>query len=512
MDAVQTSLAQITQRINLSNLRITGETDTALFKRAFQTAFQHSFENDYWKGYYTIEIPSGVYNIDDTIFNDTTVSTVTKGILNFKIKGEGYQNTIINFTPSTPKPFILNNDKLGYTIFEGLLVQGNDIGTFLQTNSTSATGGVAQSFGFEHCLFRKLATLIQTTGDMSNSEIYFDKCKIRDCNASSVIFDMQNPQSVNWRFYNTDIETFDGTLFSMTKACMITFYGGSIIPENSAIVTHIPSNADQNSFGSWTSPQINWISTRFEMRGSVKLIKSESVSANFRQVFNTCNMGGQVLTQTSHYAIDVMGVGSLIFNDCCNYSYYKINSVVDNGSSFISPLLLEFNDCIDLTSDILKNSVVNNVGNNGCYPIFSFNNCFIDSIVRLIGFNHYNGNKTYKEHSYSLTPQRDDFAVIDMSIVNTFTIDLPQVLVKDIYFTNIGNPDYGAISYQITFYNSDRSVLLGQDTFINNQLKTTKFNDLFTKFDVNGKLNIDIATTPLQTGNLSITGVLTLNY
>ena len=489
-----------------------GITDTQAFRQAIESAIAKSPILTGWREPVVIDIPSGHYVIDDTILDDTMDVLGGK----FVFRGAGSQSTIIEFKPEVEKYLIDNKALIGNTTFYGIRFESNRKGKFM--NAVGGAPGMAQSFIFEKCYWLYFKEIMNVTGNTMMSEVTFTDCKIKEMDSTSTVFRFDNAQAVNWRFYGTEIESFEGVCFEFLKGMTISYYQGSIIPLATGTVFKVPSNADGNSFGTGNSPQLQFDGVRFEMRTYSVLLDIQHTSANLRGVFTNCGMGGwNLTTDLTHKTIRTKGKGRFIFDNCDNWGNYRANHDVLSGSDFTNPLYIEFRN-VSPNGHIIENSVVNYIGgaNKGAAPIYNFVNTFIDSSVRLDGHNRFNHLMPIKKHSTSFRQVDTQLLQFDgTKSENKFNINIPQVLLTGIEYRQLGVGTYGQIEFNVKILDEETNTIFIDEDLITSTTKILKPSDNFIQygFGKTGKLTIII--TPITTTTLTainLNGVLILEY
>ena len=487
-------------------------TDTQAFRQAIESAIAKSPIKSGWREPVVIDIPSGHYEIDDTILDETMDVLGGK----FVFRGAGSQSTIIKFKPETEKFLIDNKAVIGNTTFEGIRFESNYKGKFM--NAQGGAPGMAQSFIFEKCYWLYFKEIMNVTGNTMMSEVTFTDCKIKEMDATSTVFRFDNAQAVNWRFYGTEIESFEGVCFEFLKGTTISYYQGSIIPLATGTVFKVPSTADYNAFGTGNSPQIQLDGVRFELRTYSILLDIQQPNVNLRGMFTNCGMGGTNLTSdVNHKTIRTKGRGRFIFDNCENWSNYRAVHEVLSATDSENPLYIEFRN-VAPNAYIIENSEVVYVGGNnqGASPIYNFVNTFIDSAVRLDGHNRFKRLMPIKKHSTSFRQVDNQLLQFDGTKSETkHEINLPQVLLTGIEYRQRGIGTYGQLEFNVKILDEETNTVFIDEDLVTTTTKVLKPSDTFIQhgFSKNGKLTVKI--TPISSTSLTginLQGVLLLEY
>lgn len=460
--------------INLNNFidrnAANGLDITDLLKYVIKLAYNLSETQSGWREPLKIKIPTGKFKITNTIINST--SDVSGG--RFVFEGEGFQNTIISFEPSSEKFLFDNIDIFGFTTFSNISFISNEEGKFM--NAQVETSGNAQSIIFSDCLFEKFKTILDVSGNIMMSEVTFRNCKILGGESEAVLFKLNNPQAVNWRFYSTEIESIIGTVFDFYAGSTISYFQGSIIGNNNpnTVIFKVNSAADPNFFGAGNSPNLQMYGVRFELRGDTKLIKIENPNVDFSAKFDNCGMGGFNLN-SSTYTVDLNGKGNFIFDNCTNYGNFKFKHEINNANSYLNPTKIKFiNTCPDL--NLIDNGLCNEVVNTGGYPVYIFENCGLNSYYRPFGRDTFFLNndyykiskkiisKGYRNDGNEITGMVQDRIYADLGQNNDefkhlVTFNLPNVPIHSIkiIFDKAWQGGFGGLSYNVKAHNTDMS-------------------------------------------------------
>lgn len=467
LETVNKALPYITHKVNIKEKMDRGLTATEAFKQAIKEAYSKSYNQTGWRSPLVIEIPSGEYIIDDTLVDSST--SVNGG--RFVFKGDGYQNTKIIFNPSEEKYLFDNTGVFGFTLFEGISFQSNNMGKFM--NGQGGGTGNAQGFIFEKCRFDDWLNIIYVTGLTMMSEVTFRDCRIKGGGSDSVMFHMNNPQAVNWRFIATDIESFSGTMIELLQGTTITYLQGSIIPINGTVIS-IPESAIPNSFGPGNNPCIQINGARFELRKKSFLVKAAKAAVNAAMVFTNCGMGGFNLTNTvedRHYTIDVSMRGYIKFIDCHNMQNFSMRDKWSNSSSYTFPKEIIFEHTDVNIQDFLSTSTSIDVDNN-------YNNTL--GAARIICNNHVYSILD-SPMFFSDKPLITTFYKYDISNPLTFKFfdpsittdhEIPGFTRKTIYGVSLyiySLAVYGAFSMHVRILNKAKTVVLLEGDFIFNK-------------------------------------------
>ena len=419
--------------------------DTEAFKRAIEHVASMAFGTG-WKSVKKIFIPQGTYLISDSLLNDEDFEGHK-----FVFEGDSYTNTFIKVT-SDCEVLFPNNDIYGFSTFSNISFIGADnTQTFMEIMS-GATGN-AQSIYFHRCSFSKFHTILKlgkatgvTTGTMT-SETLLSECKISNCGTSEnpcELFILDNQQSVNNRFFATDIEAFVGVLFKFKAGNAITFYQGSIIPLSGSIIVD-GTELDGNTSGGGNQPNLTMWGCRFELRGNTKLLNHGTNWGQLVLSFNECGMGCSNLDDGVK-TISIKGTSSayLFFNKCRNAKTLFAEMVDINSSTSRSNVLtkIHFDECDLNAKEFVENSVFSYVGNN---------TYIAHPEIRINGI-HYNLDKDVKK-----APLGKHLKVIEKGLIDgvyytgiecgnenspkTCTVDIYSY-IQEISINNLGNEVY----------------------------------------------------------------------
>ncbi len=498
---------------------------TKLLKNVIKIAHQLTPVTNSWRETLKIKIPTGRFYVTDSIIDDDIQVLASR----FIFEGEGNQNTIINFNPKEEGKFLLDNtDIFGFATFKDIGFKSNDYGKFM--NAEASYVGRPQSLIFESCTFEKFKNILDVSGDIMMSEITFRNCKIWSAPIDSVLFKLNNPQAVNWRFYSTDIESNSGTIFDFYAGLTISYFQGSIIGEMSTdnVIFRVPINANPNLFGPGNSPNIQMYGVRFELRGNTQLIKIENEDVELSAKFDNCGMGGFNLNPNI-FPVDIKGKGNFVFDNCSNFQNFKFKHEVSNASSYISPAKIKFiNSCPDL--DLINNGACNEVVNTGGYPIYIFENCGLNSYYRPFGRDTFYLNNDYYKISkkiiskgYGIDGNEISGVVQDRIYAdlgqNTsgykhlVTFNLPNVPIQSmkIVFDKAWQGGFGGLNYNVKVYNTDKSLEIATgilDTYKN--LELTDKRGYFVAD--NDKVHIEVESIGSWSQTLGVKVFLVVEY
>lgn len=439
--------------------------DTEAIKKAIDYAASKAW-GDGWKSVPKILLPHGTYLVSEALLNDEKY----KGH-RFIIEGVGYTNTVIKVAAECPVLFP-NNDIYGFAQFSNIAFEGADnTQTFME--ELSGVVGNAQSIYFHRCSFTKFHTVLKlgkasgvTSGTMT-SETLFSECKISNCGTAEKpceLFVLDNQQSVNNRFYATDIESFVGVLFKYKEGNAITYYQGSIIPlSGSTIVDGTEINGDRSGAGN--KPSLAMWGCRFELRGNTKLLKIGNNWGGLTLSFNECGMGCANL-DNGVIPISINGTGSaeVFFTRCRNVrkmycEFVNLNSSTTRGNVLSK---IHFDECDMKVSDFVDNSNIT----------FSGNNVYIAHPEIKIEGIYYNLNKDVKN-----APIGEHLRVVEKCLLNgenynglncgsaskSVTHSAPiYSFIQDITLINLGNATYSGYTgdyISCSVYNEDDTLL-----------------------------------------------------
>ena len=356
--------------------------DTNAFRKLLWAAYlQNSGTSDvYGVQCKAIFIPSGKYRITAPIFGEnlkitnkdgTTTTTGFKGA-KFEISGSGRESTIIYFDGSNGDVLFDNQDLMGFTTFRDIGFESDSQKCFM--NFYKVSNKFAQRLQFISCGFQNWGRIIRCNKCNSMlSEVTFAYCKIlgggtakNDCE----LFTLYDPQAVNWRFIETDIETFRGDAFCFRRGSCVSIIGGSIIPayENGGsgnVFNFILDDEDSaQTAAPGNSPQAFCDGTRFEIKGTSSLVRSTAFRSHTAKVsFKTCCFAITPDISSPNY-IYLNGALDAYFDECYGCSGIKIAGNVndinykdENGYPGLIEPTLHFVNCGRMNIDtIVKNS------------------------------------------------------------------------------------------------------------------------------------------------------------
>ncbi|UFH30558.1 hypothetical protein LNP04_11275 [Chryseobacterium sp. C-71] len=444
---------------------------TELLKFVIKIAYKASSTNEGFREPLKIKIPSGRFKITDTILD------LNSGVFNgkFIFEGEGFQNTVILFEPDSDKFLFDNEDIIGFTTFSNIGFISDHKGKFM--NAKVNLSGTAQSLIFSDCSFERFKTILDVSGDTMMSEITFRNCKILATDQDSILFKLNNPQAVNWRFYSTEIESVSGIVFDFYAGMAISYFQGSIIGNESTdnVIFKVNSSADPNKFGHTNNPNLQMYGVRFEIRGNTKLIKIDNDDVDFSAKFDNCGLGG-FGTNPSNYAIDIKSKGSFIFDNCGNYQNFRFKHHVRNADAYLNPAKIKFiNSCPDL--DLINNGFCNEVVNTGGYPIYIFENCGLNSYYRPFGRDTFflnddsykiskkiisKGHRNNGSEVIGIVQDRvyADLGPNTLGYKELVSFNIPNVPIHTIkiIFDKAWQGGYGGLTYNVRVYNTDKSI------------------------------------------------------
>lgn len=306
--------------------------DTDAFRNMFITAKARAITgHSAFTGCYKVYIPCGVYRITDSVI----YSAMNVAPASFEIYGSGRDNTIIKYEGET-NPLFNNLNIFAFTTFHDIGFIGNGTNAFMALRDSNGYG--VQRINFNNCSFSNFCRIMQVLRSTTNlSECTFSWCKIHSCGTAEtpcVLFELNCPQLVNWRFIGTDIETFRGTAFYWRDGASVSVSNASIIPM-SGCVFKVTSNITGYGFGNY--PAIYCNAVRFELHNNSKLLESRSFRKSsmydivFYSVFICCgfNLSGALAPDIF---IDLVGAMNIEFLYCTGLIYpnIKYESIADN--------------------------------------------------------------------------------------------------------------------------------------------------------------------------------------
>lgn len=328
-----------------------------------------STTDDFSKRSPVIKFGHGVYIVNSSLINED--DDLKYG--SFTFEGSGLVSTVIGYKGASDTWLFNNKNIFAYTSFRNLRFYGTDYNNFMYLESNVSLA-IAQSFTFENCRFGQFKTCFRSEGDAMTSEVSFLNCKfVYFPNRESRLFIFNNLQSVNWRFFGTDIEQTHGVVFDIRQGTYISLYSSSIIPIQGTIIT-VSENVKDGTFWDTNTPNIAMYSCRFEMRGDSRLLYVYT-QAYLQFVFNTCSLGGRNIgSSTSSYQIDIdspTGINQtrLTFNDCSNFANYRFK-IAGSENSYLGYVSVYFNNCIVPLDEMISRSSIPTLYNSEGMPKF----------------------------------------------------------------------------------------------------------------------------------------------
>ena len=323
--------------------------DTNAFRKLLWAAYdQNSGTSDvYGVQCKAIFIPSGKYRItgpiigkDLKITNDDGTTTTVPNLqgAKFEISGSGRESTIIYFDGSKGDVMLDNQDIFGFTTFRDIGFVSDGQKCFMNFYKVDKT--FAQRLQFISCGFQNWGRIIRCNDCASMlSEVTFAYCKILGGGSNDKkceLFTLYDPQAVNWRFIETDIETFNGDAFCFRKGSCVSIIGGSIIPayENGGsgnVFNFILDTEDTaKTAAPGNSPQAFCDGTRFEIKGTSSLVRSTAYRSHTAKVsFKTCCFAITPDISSPNY-IYLKGALDVFFDECYGCSGIKIAGNVND--------------------------------------------------------------------------------------------------------------------------------------------------------------------------------------
>ena len=340
--------------------------DTQAFRKMFAESVGQSYTigSSGWRHCQTIYIPSGNYKITGAVFDKNIKPTNGKPLqyCMFEIYGAGRESTTINFSGSVLFDSKTDGDQtlFAFTTIRDINFRGNNSNTFM-TMTTAGDDGQQrmQFFSCEFGSFHTILNCVRGSKLVMNSEITFAYCKIANCGSKDnrcQLFILTNPQAVNWRFDNTDIESFTGDAFYFTTGTGVTINNGSIIPGTGGCVFNFDIK-DQNNLGSGNAPQVLAIGARFEIHPGKTLLKTNSNSKNLpKVVFQYCNVNASAYIKSetdrsvSKEWMIIKGGCDVVFDTCYKCSYGRFIVDCTSFTNYVRPKVT-FINCPDLNID-----------------------------------------------------------------------------------------------------------------------------------------------------------------
>ena len=491
--------AQAAGYLTPQQFKESGDADyTNAFKKMFMAAFNDAssftMANEF-KKCRPIFIPAGKYIISDTIISKNSGLQYAA----FEVFGAGRESTIIIFQPETDgkvmfedQPNIAKDRMIpfGFTTFhdirfDGGLSSGNS-NTFMTISdnctdkngnqiSDSGNNGV-QRMQFISCAFTHWKQIIYTVRSyVMLSEFTFAFCKIANCgnvNYKCRLFTLNDPQAVNWRFVETDIESFVGEAFYFERGAELTLIGGSVIPTNGTVFFMDFNSPERvNESGQSNSPHVYCDGTRFEIKAEGSdtekhscLLKSTSISKGTPQAtFHTCNLN----TGSNHSSryLELNGAANILFDNCYDCSQICVTGNLNSDRS-LNPQI-KFVNCPSLNVDnLVKNSSNIQTGSNvqNCcrvivddtYDFYLKSGTYAKSITGLhecrqnVNLTIYSNTTLKNGRKFPYQKNGDAETVIPLK---------PYGYVKYVELTTIGSDTYKSYSpVTLTFYNGTKQI------------------------------------------------------
>ena len=412
--------------------------DTEAIKKAIDYAVSKA-RGDGWKSVPKIYFPEGTYLVTEPLLDNFDKYKAHK----FTFEGNSYTNTTI-IVGSECAVLFPNHDIYGFTQFSNMAFEGVDnTQTFMEELSGYTHN--AQSMYFHRCAFRKFHTVLKLgrvgSAATMTSETLFSECKISNCGTADnpcELFILDNQQSVNNRFYATDIESFIGILFKYKSGNSISYYQGSIICTGESTIVD-GNDLEGNTSGGGNKPSLTMWGCRFELHGNTKLLSIGKNSARLVLSFNECGMGASNLNSGAvPISMAWSGVAEIYFTRCyntrglcCEFSNLNTSTTRSNVLSKI-----HFEDCDLILKDFIENSTISFYGANRyvAHPEIKIDGIYynLDSVVRraplgdhlrvierclLDGVNHngYGVGSTSKEMTYTVNVYS---YIQDLSLIN----------------------------------------------------------------------------------------------
>lgn len=417
--------------------------DTDAFESMFADVVSKAWGTG-WKSVPMVYIPSGTYIISKPLLDDDKYNGCK-----LVIKGESYTNTTIKVTAGCSVLFP-NPDRYGFTQISDIEFIGADsTQTFMEV--LSGVTHNAQSMYFHRCAWRQFHTVLVlgrvASAATMTSETLISECKISNCGSADnpcELFVLDNAQSVNNRFYATDIESFVGTLFKYKQGNAITYYQGSIISFGDSVIVD-GTEIDGNTSAAGNQPSLAMWGCRFEMHGNTKLLKHGNAFGRLMLSFNECGMGSYNLNEgVIPISISSMASADIYFNRCRNADgmFCEFVNINSNSTRDIVRSRIHFNDCDMKPIDFVENSTLTINGSN--YYI-------AHPEIKIEGV-HYNLNSTVNK-----APLGKHLCVVEKCLLDgttyngiecgsptsskTYTNDVCS-FVKKITLINLGNGTY----------------------------------------------------------------------
>jgi hypothetical protein len=421
--------------------------DTEAFKAMFADVASRASGSG-WRSVPMVYIPHGTYIISEPLLNESIYDGCK-----LVIKGDSYTNTTIKVAAGCSVLFP-NHDRYGFTQISDIEFIGADsTQTFMEV--LSGVTGNAQSMYFHRCAWRQFHTVlvlgrVKTAATMT-SETLISECKISNCGSAEnpcELFVLDNSQSVNNRFYATDIESFVGKLFKYKQGNAITYYQGSIISFGDSVIVD-GTEIDGNTSAAGNQPSLAMWGSRFEMHDNTKLLKHGNAFGRLMLSFNECGMGSYNLNEgVIPISISSMGSADIYFNRCRNADgmFCEFININSNSTRDIVRSRIHFNDCDMKPINFVENSTLTINGSN---------DYIAHPEIRIEGV-HYNLGNTAKKQ-----PLGKHLGVVEKCLLDgttyqglacgsptsskTYTNDVCS-FVKKITLINLGNGTYSGFT------------------------------------------------------------------
>lgn len=325
-----------------------GETDDyQAFRDLFEAASKASYVKDGVKHAAKIFVPSGRYIISHPIAD----SNLNLDFTNYEIMGTGRESTTIKFSCD----LLIDDNSLFESItFRDIEFHGNNANTVMKIKDNGAKGS-ADKVEFISCSFRGNQSIIKCE-DAKLSDIIFSYCKISGCGSADgnkcQMFILDSSYNINWRFFETDIESYYGDAFYYKKPASVIIVGGSYIPNrgnafNFALTTNDTTNP----------ATLLCVNNRFEIKQDPKnaaniatLFTTTSKYADtVNATFKTCDLG--TTSGASPDTVIINGAINAVFDDCFGAVHFKTKG--NFASDTVIKPHLKFIRCNDITVDYL---------------------------------------------------------------------------------------------------------------------------------------------------------------
>lgn len=327
---------------------------------AIKQAIEDAFNNVVRGINMEIKFPEGVFRVKDKVLSNVNFTTASKRGL--KLSGVSGHSSVLLLETNNQESWFYNNGennpKFEYITFR-------DLG-FTSDNWQFGNGfklwssGVEKQFRFFNCIFGDTAsnaigesnggfqTLFETSGT-GNADL----CKFHSCFISGIyktIFHLNNPQSVVFETFGTDMATFGDVIqIGANGGGSMHFFGGACELHNRSGGDTTPRYVLNLLEGVSHGPgncEFNFHSVRYELQGNQKaLVNAPSQNGIAQVLFDACNIG--TVNTTTRDAVILGARKKVTFRDCVLHEnlLYRLRNTYAEASSPESGALLVFDSC-----------------------------------------------------------------------------------------------------------------------------------------------------------------------